>query len=127
MAVIDTSESGRQAKSFLASLFNLSFTSFITLKLITVLYAISMVLAALAALAMVFSAFNINTNLGVLALLLSPLVFILVLMGSRVSLELVAIFFRIEENTSRLVSPAQVHTGPVHYQAPAATSAGILH
>ncbi len=72
-------------------------------------------------------AFNLNTNLGVLALLLSPLLFILVLMGSRVSLELIAIFFRIEENTARLTAPAQIQPGAVHFPSPSSTASGILH
>ena len=101
MAVIDTAHSRQQAGTFLASLFDLKFASFITLKLIRLLYLLGMLLGALTALGAIVAAFNVNSALGVLALVLSPLVFLLVLVYVRVTLELVAILFRIEENTAR--------------------------
>ena len=91
---------GKQARSFLASLFDFSFSHFITLKLIRWLYALGVLLGVLIALAAIVTAFNVNSNLGVLAVLLSPVVFLLNAVYMRVVFEVVAIFFRIEENTS---------------------------
>ncbi len=101
MSVIDPEHSRARAGSFVAALFDLSFASFITLKLIRFLYMLGMLLGVLAAIAAIVAAFSVNSGLGVVALFLSPLVFLLVLVGTRVSLELIAIVFRIEENTAR--------------------------
>ncbi len=99
MAVIDTSQSSAQAKNFVSSLFDFSFTSFITIKLIKVLYFLAMLLAGITSLMAIAAAFNINAGVGVLALVLSPVVFLLVLTYARVTLELIIVFFQIEAHT----------------------------
>ena len=104
MAVIDSTATRNQAGNFLTALLDLSFASFITLKLIRILYMLGMFVGALAALAAIVAAFNVHSGLGVIALFLSPLIFLFVLVAVRVSLELIAIVFRIEENTARTQS-----------------------
>lgn len=94
--------SRQQADSFLKALLDTSFSSFIVPRLIRLLYLFFMVVGALVALAVIVAAFNVNSALGVLALLLSPVVFLLVLVQARVTLELIAIVFRIEANTASL-------------------------
>ena len=100
------------AKGFLSALFDFSFTSFITTKIIKLLYVISMAVAAVAAFALIAAGFNVNNMAGFGALLLAPIAFLLVVAYSRVGLELVMVFFRIEENTATalhhsLVPPAE--------------------
>ncbi len=102
MATLDTTESTRRAKGFLASLLDFSFASFITPKLIRLLYLVGFLAGLLAAIAAITTAFNFNSGLGILILLLSPLIFLLTLSYTRVVLELVVIFFRMEEHLRRL-------------------------
>ena len=84
----------QQAGSFLKSLLDTSFSTFIVPRLIRFLYMLCMAVGALIALAAVVAAFNINSALGVLALLLSPVVFFLVLIQARVTLESSPLCFR---------------------------------
>ena len=86
MPVSDSAGPRREAGGFLAALFDLSFASFITLKLIRWLYMLGALSGVLVAIAVIVAAFNINSGLGVVALLLSPVVFLLVLVWTRVSL-----------------------------------------
>jgi hypothetical protein len=89
-----------QAKGFLGALFDFSFTNFITTKIIKLLYVISMLGAAAVALSIIVAGFNVNSGVGLLALILSPVAFLLVVAYSRIALELVIVFFRIEEHTA---------------------------
>ena len=94
--------SQQQATSFLKALFDTSFTTFIVPKLIRLLYVLFMLVGVVVALGAVIAAFNVHSALGVRALLLSPVVFLLVLIHARVTLELIAIVFRIEQNTAQV-------------------------
>ena len=117
MAVIDTSQSTAQAKNFVSSLFDFSFTSFITIKLIKFFYFLPMLLAGVMALVAIAAAFNVNSGVGVLALILSPVVFLLVLTYARVTLELVIVFFQIEANTKSTAVALQPRPYTQPYQA----------
>jgi hypothetical protein len=104
----DTSDPAQQAKSFLASLFDISFTSLITGKLIKLLYVIGMAIAGIAALAVIVAGTRLNSLGTLLAFLISPIVFLIMLIYMRVSLELIMVFFRTEEHCSRLDKIAKV-------------------
>ena len=114
MAVIDASQSTKQAKNFVSSLFDFSFTSFITIKLIKAFYLLAMVIAAVLSLMAIAAAFNLNSGAGVLALILSPVVFLLVLTYARVTLELIIVFFQIEAHTKSAALALQ----PRHFTQP---------
>ena len=100
MSTFDPASSRKQAGNFLAALLDFSFASFITLRLIRFLYMLGMFLGVLAAVVAIVAAFNVNSGVGIMTLFVSPLIFLLVLVWVRVSLELIAIVFRIEENTT---------------------------
>lgn len=102
MATSAMADPGRQARSFLASLFDLSFSYFITLKLIRWLFVLGLVAGTVLVLAAIVAAFNLHSGIGFLALLFSPLLFLIIAIYLRVTLEVVAIFFRLEENTARM-------------------------
>lgn len=92
-----------QAQGFLQSLFDFSFTSFITTKIIKVLYALSMLVDGLLCLFLVVSAFAISTGIGVVTLIIvAPLVFLLLVTYARVALELIMVIFRISEHTGEI-------------------------
>lgn len=97
----------QQADTFFKSLLDTSFTTFIVPRLIRFLYMFFMAVGVLVALGVIVTAFSVHSALGFLALLLSPVVFLLVLIQARVTLELIAIVFRIEHNTARLQTRAE--------------------
>jgi uncharacterized membrane protein len=87
------------ARGFIGSLFDFGFNSFITTKLITVVYGLSMFFNALITLSVVAVAFWVGFFAGVLTLLLiAPVVFLFLTMISRLSMELVIVLFRIAEH-----------------------------
>lgn len=86
-----------QASGFVGSLFDLSFNTFITKKIISFLYVLAMAGAALFALSAVIAGFNVSAIVGILALILSPIPFLLFVIYARVVLELISVIFRIEE------------------------------
>ena len=88
------------AKGFLAGLFDFSFTTFVTLKFLKVIYGLLVALIMLMGLifAVIFMARGgVSVFVG---LVIVPAVTLLYLVFARVSLEAVALFFRIGENTS---------------------------
>jgi hypothetical protein len=91
-----------QTKGFLRSLFDFSFKSLISSRVIRVLYVLWMILLAFGAIGFIIAGFEINAALGALTLLiLGPLSFLFNLIFVRVLLELVMAIFAIQENTSR--------------------------
>ena len=112
-------------KGFFASLFDLSFTSFITTKIIKFLYVLTLVLIGLFALAFVIAAFDQSTGFGVAALLvLAPLGFLLYAIYSRVLLEFLIAVFRIMESNHELVFLTRQQTGGWSAPTTAAAVAG---
>ena len=97
-----------QSKGFWGSLFDLSFTDFITSKIIRVLYVLLIVAAALVTLVAIVTAFAKSALLGVLTLLiLAPLGFFVAVICIRVYLEIIIVIFRIAENTAEIARQKQ--------------------
>jgi hypothetical protein len=92
-------------RRFFSSLFDLSFTSLITTKIIKVLYLLSILLIGLTAAIVVLAAFHQSSVAGLLVLVvIAPIVSLFYLIYTRVVLELVIALFRIMENTGELVA-----------------------
>lgn len=90
-------------KGFISTLFDLSFSEFVTTRLIKVLFIIGIVGAGLWDLVFVVGAFKVGFLRGLLMLLLSPIFFLISVLLARIWCELIIVIFRIAENTSRLV------------------------
>lgn len=102
-----------QARGFLATLFDFSFSSYVTPKLIRAIYVFVVVVSALAALVFVLGAFATNVFLGLVTLvILAPLLFLFYVVVYRVFLEVVMAVFTIAENTTRLVGGIAGGTAP---------------
>lgn len=86
---------------FFAALFDTSFTEFVIPKIIRVLYIIGIAISAIAVLLMIAAGFGNGAGHGILALILSPIAFLLLVIGYRIYLEVVIVLFRIAENTRR--------------------------
>ncbi len=91
-----------ETKGFVGMLFDLSFSEFVTTRVIKVVYVIGIVLSGIYALGFIVAGFSQGTAVGIILLLLSPLVFLLGVLWTRIWCELIMVFFRIAENTTRM-------------------------
>ena len=96
------SDSGQQG--ILVSLLDFSFTSFVTTKLIKILYALGFGLAALLSIGSILGAFSDSFGGGLGSLILVPLSFLMFVMYLRVALEVLAVLFRIAEDVRALAA-----------------------
>lgn len=98
-------QSGQPDKPFFQSLFDLDFKSFIALRLIKVIYIIMLVVIALLAVVWLITGLvSGEPGLIIGALIGVPIVAFLYVLLTRIYLEIVAVLFRIGQNTSTLVS-----------------------
>ena len=88
---------------FLGSLFDFSFSEFVTTRVIKTLFVVAIVMVGLGTIGLIISGFSKSATMGVFMLLLSPLFFLLYVLFARIWLELIIVMFRIAENTGRLV------------------------
>ena len=90
-------------QGFFASLFDYSFSSFITSRIIKVLYVLTTIIVALWTLFFVLVAFRQSSAFGILTLVLfGPLFFIFTMIYVRVVLELIMVIFRIHEDVDAI-------------------------
>lgn len=109
------SSSSMETKGFFAGLFDFSFTNFITLRFMKVIYAILVVVVCLAGALFFLGALLSLANgeaQGVILLILSPLITLLYLVMARIWMEMIALFFRIGDNTSRMAASLDGGTPP---------------
>lgn len=100
-------------KGFLASLFDFTFTDFITTKIIRILYILWLVAAGIGALVLIVGAFAKSAALGLLMLIiLAPLGFTITVIYGRVWLEIVIVIFRIAENTAQIAEQGRTTSPP---------------
>lgn len=118
-----------QAKSFFSSLFDYSFSSYITPKMIRVLYVLTTIVVVLWTLAIVFVAFKASTAAGILTLVIfGPIIFVITMIYVRVGLELLMAFFRIHGDVEEInhrgrAGDIQVAAAPEPAAAPIIESA----
>jgi uncharacterized membrane protein len=91
-------------KGFFARLFDMSFSDFITVRLIKVLYILGIIAAGIGGLMFIISGFMAGVGMGILFLILSPVLVLFYILMVRVWLELILVVFRIAENTTQLVT-----------------------
>ncbi|MCB1069169.1 MAG: DUF4282 domain-containing protein [Verrucomicrobia bacterium] len=106
-------------KGLLGALFDLSFSEFVTTRVIKVLFIIGIVFAGFGALTLLVSGFSSGFGKGLLMLILSPLVFLLYVLGARIWCEIIIVVFRIAENTARIANtprPPASPEAPVEHQ-----------
>ncbi len=92
-----------QGVGFLGSLFDLSFRHFITPRMISLLFILSLIGVGLWALVMIVYGFTVGAGTGFLTFILALIFVVLGVLFSRLYLELVVVLFRIAENTGELV------------------------
>jgi Domain of unknown function (DUF4282) len=101
-------------KGFFASLFDISFSSLITTKVIKVVYVISMIVIGLAALVFIIAAAASDDGAGavVFAIIVVPIFALLYLVYTRIILEVIIVLFRIMESNIELVEIQRSALGP---------------
>lgn len=93
-------------EGFFAALFDFSFTSFITLRFLKVIYGVLVVLILLSGVVFLISGLSRGGSAALLSLVGVPVVTLLYLVLARIYMELIALFFRIGENTSLMARAA---------------------
>lgn len=96
------SSSQLESKGFFASLFDFGFTSFITLRFLRVIYIVLMAVIFITGLILFFTGFTRGAAGIAFSLIVVPIVTLLYLVIARIYMELIAIFFRIGENTTQM-------------------------
>lgn len=88
-----------ESRSFLGALFDFSFSSFVTTRIIKVLYVLITILAVITALVYTVVAFRISGTFGFLTLIIGDPLFIIIVMAFwRLILEAFMVVFRIAED-----------------------------
>jgi len=82
-----------------SGILDIGFTRFISNTWISIIWVILIIAHFLVAVGAIFMAFNTDQTLGTISLLAVPLTALILLLSSRMALELAVIFFRIETNT----------------------------
>lgn len=103
-------------KGFFSQLFDLSFQSFITVKIIKLLYVLAIIGSGLIGLMLLIggiTTMRYSPGAGFLQIILAPLIALLGIIWSRVALELTVVLFKIEENTSKIaeIKEKETNTG----------------
>jgi len=121
-------------KSFFSSLFDFSFTSLITPRVLRVLYALILILILLYALLWVYVGFNLGLNIStsaalIVALIVVPIITLLYIIFVRIQYEFIIVVFRILETNTERVRLARQGRAPKlpipTFDAPAATAASV--
>ncbi len=124
-----------QATGFFNSLFDYSFSSFITPRIIKVLYVLMTIAVALWTLVLLLIAFKASAAAGILTLLIvGPIFFLISMIYVRVGLELLIVFFRIHGDVAEInvrggggdIPPASAPAPKAPAPAPADTGGSAL-
>lgn len=89
-------------KGFFGSLFDFSFSEFITPRIIKLLFVLAIIIAAIVALVLFVGGIAKGGPGAFLAIILAPVSFLLYVIGARVWLEVIMVMFRIADNTDKL-------------------------
>ena len=100
-----------EQKGFFASMFDLSFTEFVTTRIIKLLFILAIIGAALGAIVFLVAGFRVGGVNAAVSLILAPVLFFFYVLLSRIWLELIIVIFRIAENTGRLVEQGKRASG----------------
>jgi len=89
-----------EEKGMIGTIFDFSFDQFVTTKVIKILLGLAMVANAVVTIMMIAGGFTRGAGWGILALILSPVIYVIMMLVSRIYLELIIVAFRIVEHLS---------------------------
>ena len=90
-------------KSFIASLFDFSFSSYVTPKFIKFLFILGVILAAIATVIILIMGFMSHIGIGVVLLVFSPIIYFLWVLSVRIYLETIMVMFRLQSDVSEIL------------------------
>lgn len=91
----------KKGKELFDSLFDLSFKTLVTPRVIKVLYALSIVAAGFISIVLIVDGFSESAGKGILSLVfVAPLFFLILVISSRIVYELAIVVFRISDQTA---------------------------
>ncbi len=109
------------AKGFLGSLFDFSFSSLITTKIIKVVYVLVTVFVSLFAIVALIGGITRGVAGAIFSIIIVPIGWLLYMVVARMSLELIIVIFRIGEDVRRYVgAPGSPSSGGGYNPPPAA-------
>lgn len=82
-----------------SAIFDFSFTEFISIDLIRVLYVFAFIVAGLTMVGTILAGFSNSFMWGLGSIIMAPVVFFIIVFIARISLEMLVVLFRIAENT----------------------------
>ena len=88
-----------ESRGFFGMLFDLSFNEFVTIRVIKILFIVTIICAGIISVSILVAGFAAGGLAALGALIFAPIVFLLGVIISRIWLEIVIVMFRIEENT----------------------------
>ena len=90
-----------------SAIFDFSFTEFISIDLIRVLYVFAFIVAGLAMIGTILTGFSNSFLWGLGSIIMAPVVFFIIIFVARISLEMLIVIFRIAENTKETAENAK--------------------
>lgn len=99
----------RDEKGLLATVFDMSFTHFVTLRIVRWLFVLGIAIITIGALISVVTGFDPKYSEGhpLVVILLTPIAWFALVVALRVTLETMVVFFRIAENTGEMAARRQ--------------------
>lgn len=100
-------------KGFFTQLFDLSFKSFVTLRIIKFLYVLAIIGSGLIGLSLLIGGINIikySVIAGFIQIILAPFITFLGIIWARVFFELIVVLFTISENTTKIAEIKEKET-----------------
>ena len=85
-----------------SAIFDFSFTEFISIDLIRVLYVFAFIVAGFTMVGTIFAGFSNSFWWGLFSIIMAPAVFFVIVFVARISLETMIVLFRIAENTREM-------------------------
>ena len=82
-----------------SAIFDFSFTEFISIDLIRVLYVFAFIVAGLAMVGTILAGFSNGFGWGLGSIIIAPVIFFIIIFIARIGLEMLVVLFRIAENT----------------------------
>lgn len=89
-------------KGFFGRLFDFSFSDFVALKIVSLLYGLGIGIAGIMSIAIIIGGFSIGSVQGIASLIIAPIVFLLYVVFIRIGLEAFIASIRTAENTGRI-------------------------
>ena len=106
-------DSRETPSGFFNDLFDIRFTRFVALRLISVVYVLILVAVSITALAIIFAGFAQGAGYGFFTLIFAVLGWLIYVVLARVALEALAVLFRIHDDTSRTADAVSGGRGTV--------------